>query len=873
MMRIHNYFTKLFLLVMITVVISSCVISGISIVRYVKNIQSATEQRLMSSAEQKALIYEVNIKSLHMLSKSICNDKQIESYFKELKAGRDDKSVYQNIKSDLEAEMNTYPGLLENAFFVYNGICYIDGLGGTSVGYDFVKENSEWYERTIDSKEQILGKIKQSPITGLPVMVSACPVLDENNELLAVFGLAINLDGFSNTIIANTVSSKENTFITDNDGTVVAANDTGLIFNYHISTELPNLYQYTKEHKEGITYYKKDGKNYIAAIKKSSFGVMIIQALPVNVYQDPIIAAIFLSIAVLLTILILVTVIIYFIAKNITKPIHILVDEFHDMGLGVYDNEIPDYLKKRKDEFGKLGNSLADMKNQTNQLITKLNLAYEETEASLEEVIATEEELRKHNDLLSESENELQKSSEYNKAILNVIPDVIYIINREGVITDCQDSLELLPYLPKELFLNKNIKDLLNQEVTEEVYQVIQTALDTGTLQIYEHEFILDNKCEIFEFRVIRCFDDAVIAIARNITEQRLHQKQIEYLSYHDQLTGLNNRRFFEDELKRLDIEDNLPLCIIMADVNGLKLINDSFGHKAGDMLLIKVAKVLKEAYPSDNLISRIGGDEFVIIAPKMNSEKADELVKNIKNRCDKEEVMAVSLSVSFGWDVKKHIDEDINAILKSAEDYMYKRKLFDGPNMKGKTIGIIINTLHEKNSREEQHSHRVADLCEKIAVVLKMPEQQRKEIRSAGLLHDIGKIAIQESLLNKPDKLTKEEFEEIIRHPEIGYRILYSANEMTDIAEYILSHHERWDGKGYPRRIKGENIPLQARMIAIADAFDAMTSIRSYRKPVSEEEAARELWVNAGKQFDPKLTRIFVEDILGYHFDMELNE
>lgn len=197
----------------------------------------------------------------------------------------------------------------------------------------------------------------------------------------------------------------------------------------------------------------------------------------------------------------------------------------------------------------------------------------------------------------------------------------------------------------------------------------------------------------------------------------------------------------------------------------------------------------------------------------------------------------------------------------------MYRKKLFEGPSVRGKTISTIIRTLHEKNKREEAHSHRVSDLCEKMGMVLGLSYDNVKELKIMGLLHDIGKIAIDERILNKSGKLNEDEWDEIKKHPEIGYRILSSVSEMSEMARYVLSHHEKIDGTGYPRGLTGHEIPLQSRIISIVDTYDAITSQRSYREAMTEEYAVKELIRCSGTQFDKKLVDIFLKKVLNYSF------
>ena len=355
-----------------------------------------------------------------------------------------------------------------------------------------------------------------------------------------------------------------------------------------------------------------------------------------------------------------------------------------------------------------------------------------------------------------------------------------------------------------------------------------------------------------------------VVLVFRDFSEKKQKQEEILNLSYHDYLTGLYNRRFYEEELKRLDTKRNLPLSLVMGDVNGLKLINDSFGHQMGDQLIQKAADMIRSGSRVDDIIARIGGDEFIIILPKTGSNEAEEIIKRMKEQTSENKEDTVDVSISFGYKTKEYEEENIQEIFKKAEDDMYRHKLYESAETKSKTISLILDTLYEKSPQELLHSKRVSELCKETAVQMNFGKDAADQIEIAGLMHDIGKMGIDKETLQESTKLTPEEWIEMKRHPEIGYRILNGASEYVEMAEYILEHHERWDGKGYPKGLKGEEISVQARIISVVEAYDVMTNYRTSGKAVSQEKAINEIRACSGTQFDPEIAKIFVEKVMG---------
>ncbi len=324
-------------------------------------------------------------------------------------------------------------------------------------------------------------------------------------------------------------------------------------------------------------------------------------------------------------------------------------------------------------------------------------------------------------------------------------------------------------------------------------------------------------------------------------------------------MTGLYNRYFLEEEMSRLDTARQLPLTVIMADLNGLKLVNDTYGHDTGDEMLIEAANNVRNSCREEDIIARWGGDEFVIMLPQTEARDAQLICKRIAEGCRGAFVEEVPISIALGVATKISETTSLKETLQGAENEMYRQKLTESRSTKNAVLTSLLNTLAEKSYETEEHIRGMQTIAQKIGAKLNLPDSELHRLDLLISLHDVGKINISEAILTKKSPLTDDEWETIKKHPEFGYRIARGAEEFAHVAEDILAHHERWDGAGYPRRLKEKDIPLLSRITAIADAFEVMSSGRPYKKAMSRSEIAAEFKKCAGTQFDPELVETFL--------------
>lgn len=471
-----------------------------------------------------------------------------------------------------------------------------------------------------------------------------------------------------------------------------------------------------------------------------------------------------------------------------------------------------------------------------------------------------EEKVKERSAEILEKNKLLQKSEIRYRTIVSLFPDAIFKVSMNGIFLECEggnhDNLITHP----QNFVGRNLDEVFPSYFLETTKEKLNLVITTKRTESFKYQVEFEGEVLDYEARMVYLSDYEIYLILRNITDSQKVVREIEYLSYHDQLTGLYNRRFFEEEFVRLSSSRNLPLAILLLDVNGLKLVNDVFGHQAGDRLLREVSEAMKMCVRSDDILARMGGDEFSIILPKTSEADAIALSERIKNKVSEIEIEGAVGSISIGCAVMINEHLKLDYLFKKADDMMYKHKAHESQLMREKTLNSLFLKLMNENKLEKLHIEFIQELSIKIGKYLKLNEFELKQLSTAAKFHDVGKVVIEDNILNKPDTLTEDEYKEVRRHAEIGYQIIKSINNMGDILDVILHHHEAWDGSGYPKGLKKEEIPLLSRIICVVDAYEAMIHDRPYRKTKTHEEAVEELLEFSGMQFDPEIVKALIE-------------
>ncbi|MPM76424.1 hypothetical protein SDC9_123422 [bioreactor metagenome] len=288
-------------------------------------------------------------------------------------------------------------------------------------------------------------------------------------------------------------------------------------------------------------------------------------------------------------------------------------------------------------------------------------------------------------------------------------------------------------------------------------------------------------------------------------------------------------------------------------------MTNDIFGHQAGDKLIKKAAEILKKSCSDHDVVARTGGDEFILLLTKTTHEQAEKVIADIRSGFANARIEAIKCSISLGSETKHAEGMSLEEVMANAENAMYRDKNGNRVAVQNVLINTLQETLHTRSRREEEHSAAVQDLSCRLALALGVSEAELNTISRAAYLHDIGKIALSEELLHK-EQFTSDEYERMKQHPVVGFRILTLFDDTLDLAEAVYSHHEKWDGSGYPRGLKGEQIPYLSRIMAVVETYDRILNRTNLPTHLRNAHALQEIREASGSQFDPAIAQAFLE-------------
>ena len=481
--------------------------------------------------------------------------------------------------------------------------------------------------------------------------------------------------------------------------------------------------------------------------------------------------------------------------------------------------------------------------------------------------------------------NDLKENQLLLQTIINFLPDPTFTIDTKGKVILWNKAIEELTGIKASAIIGKGeyehssalygrrepslidlvIRDTLKQETTSSTQYSDLKIKDDNCF--YDETICLmpDGSKGYFLIKASPLYNSkgtlvGAIAYLKDVSQARAYEEKIKQLRNRDYLTGLFSHSMLEEELINPVSEKDLPLSIIRTEINGLKLINDTFGYHQGDNLIVEGAKVIKNICQNNAAIYRWNGNGFVVLLPETDHKTSLQICRKIEDACKDCDDYPITLSISYGTATKIEVSEDINEVIKKAELLMQRNKSVISKELQLNIIAALQKLLEAKSEETIDHAFRININSIRIGKIIGLSDRELHELALLAALHDVGKIAIPDSIILKKEKLTPEEWEIMKKHSEIGYNLAQSIPELSHIADKILHHHEWWNGQGYPDGLAGEEIPLLSRVIAVTDAYDVMTSGRSYKKSFSHKKALGELKKFSGIHFDPHLVDIFID-------------
>ncbi len=449
--------------------------------------------------------------------------------------------------------------------------------------------------------------------------------------------------------------------------------------------------------------------------------------------------------------------------------------------------------------------------------------------------------------------------------ITDNLEDIVFLQDQDFCIFYVNESVGRLLGHEQEDLMNRQSLTLYHPDERQLVKEALQdqtqnsqeTSLEVRMRHREGHYIWFESRAKIFHTDNMR----VLLTINRDISTRKQTEEQVKFMTFHDSLTGLFNRHYFEQEMNRVAEGRYHQMGMIICDVDCLKFINDTLGHKSGDQLIKAAGEAILSSFRASDMVARIGGDEFAVILPNADRKAMLHAVKRIKKNIKlyNSQHPELPLHLSIGYALTKTPPFDMQVLFKEADDSMYRNKLYNKQTHKSDVFHILLTIIDEREPGSEERRSKLAGNIQAMAQVLNIPAQDRDFLLLFAKVYNIGLLGLPQEITDKKAPLSKEEQSLLRKQAEIGYRIAQHTKQLEPIAEWIYLQHEWWNGQGYPFGLSGENIPLPSRIMAVARAYTAMTTIRAYRPSKSPAQALTELEKWAGIQFDPHLVKVFL--------------